>query len=165
MIKLRTTNLDFSNNNNNNYYNNLDQKLDNNNNNNNNNNMLFLSLLRRRLKSIEIKCLLAWILSIVFIIWFMNGFNNSIENCPPGTIRKNGNAGKNVEFLRLKDNIDDLNLLNNMGDESSLTKQDLFPYNRNTPLIFVGGVPRSGTTLMRAMLDAHPGVRCGNYII
>lgn len=28
-------------------------------------------------------------------------------------------------------------------------------------IIFVGGVPRSGTTLIRAMLDAHPEVRCG----
>jgi protein-tyrosine sulfotransferase len=27
--------------------------------------------------------------------------------------------------------------------------------------MFIGGVPRSGTTLMRAMLDAHPSVRCG----
>ena len=27
--------------------------------------------------------------------------------------------------------------------------------------VFVGGVPRSGTTLVRAMLDAHPDVRCG----
>ena len=27
--------------------------------------------------------------------------------------------------------------------------------------VFVGGVPRSGTTLARAMLDAHPDVRCG----
>lgn len=32
---------------------------------------------------------------------------------------------------------------------------------RELPLIFIGGVPRSGTTLMRAMLDAHPHVRCG----
>lgn len=32
---------------------------------------------------------------------------------------------------------------------------------RNSSLIFVGGVPRSGTTLFRAMLDAHPDVRCG----
>lgn len=31
----------------------------------------------------------------------------------------------------------------------------------NAPFIFIGGVPRSGTTLMRAMLDAHPDVRCG----
>ncbi|XP_055587575.1 protein-tyrosine sulfotransferase [Uranotaenia lowii] len=36
-----------------------------------------------------------------------------------------------------------------------------FRYHRNMPLIFIGGVPRSGTTLMRAMLDAHPEVRCG----
>ncbi|CAC35844.1 Protein-tyrosine sulfotransferase A [Caenorhabditis elegans] len=34
-------------------------------------------------------------------------------------------------------------------------------YNRTSPFIFIGGVPRSGTTLMRAMLDAHPEVRCG----
>lgn len=36
-----------------------------------------------------------------------------------------------------------------------------FPYDKNMPLVFIGGVPRSGTTLMRAMLDAHPEVRCG----
>ncbi|KAK3587297.1 hypothetical protein CHS0354_034451 [Potamilus streckersoni] len=29
------------------------------------------------------------------------------------------------------------------------------------PVIFIGGMPRSGTTLMRAMLDAHPNIRCG----
>lgn len=34
-------------------------------------------------------------------------------------------------------------------------------YQKETPLIWIGGVPRSGTTLMRAMLDAHPEVRCG----
>ncbi|XP_045172353.2 protein-tyrosine sulfotransferase 1-like [Mercenaria mercenaria] len=34
-------------------------------------------------------------------------------------------------------------------------------YHRDMPLIFIGGMPRSGTTLMRAMLDAHPDVRCG----
>lgn len=35
----------------------------------------------------------------------------------------------------------------------------IYEYNRQMPLIFIGGVPRSGTTLMRAMLDAHPDVR------
>ncbi len=29
------------------------------------------------------------------------------------------------------------------------------------PYIFIGGVPSSGTTLARAMLDAHPDIRCG----
>lgn len=37
-----------------------------------------------------------------------------------------------------------------------------YPYHRQMPLIFIGGVPRSGTTLMRAMLDAHPDVRWVN---
>ena len=36
-----------------------------------------------------------------------------------------------------------------------------YTYDGNMPLIFIGGMPRSGTTLMRAMLDAHPDVRCG----
>lgn len=31
----------------------------------------------------------------------------------------------------------------------------------NQPMIFIGGMPRSGTTLMRAILDSHPRVRCG----
>lgn len=35
------------------------------------------------------------------------------------------------------------------------------PYDQNSPLIFIGGMPRSGTTLMRVMMDAHPEVRCG----
>ena len=35
-------------------------------------------------------------------------------------------------------------------------------YNSQThPFVFIGGHPRSGTTLMRAMLDAHQKVRCG----
>lgn len=34
-----------------------------------------------------------------------------------------------------------------------------YDYGPLSPLIFIGGFPRSGTTLMRAMLDAHPDVR------
>ncbi|XP_058807677.1 protein-tyrosine sulfotransferase isoform X3 [Phymastichus coffea] len=43
----------------------------------------------------------------------------------------------------------------------SSNEQKMYPYDRYMPLIFIGGVPRSGTTLMRAMMDAHPEVRCG----
>lgn len=39
--------------------------------------------------------------------------------------------------------------------------RDLVYYKKDEPLIWVTGHPRSGTTLMRAMLDAHPSVRCG----
>ncbi|XP_063377675.1 protein-tyrosine sulfotransferase [Cydia fagiglandana] len=42
-----------------------------------------------------------------------------------------------------------------------LRSPDQWVEGRELPLIFIGGVPRSGTTLMRAMLDAHPDVRCG----
>lgn len=48
----------------------------------------------------------------------------------------------------------------NLGSANqSLSFPDNFP--EDTPLIFIGGFPRSGTTLMRAMLDAHNAVRCG----
>lgn len=40
-------------------------------------------------------------------------------------------------------------------------QRQAIPYDDQSPLIFIGGMPRSGTTLMRAMLDAHPDVRCG----
>ncbi|CAF3124373.1 unnamed protein product [Rotaria socialis] len=29
------------------------------------------------------------------------------------------------------------------------------------PIFFIGGMPRSGTTLVRAIIDSHPQVRCG----
>ena len=34
-------------------------------------------------------------------------------------------------------------------------------YNSSSQILFIGGVPKSGTTLMRVLLDIHPGVRCG----
>ena len=49
----------------------------------------------------------------------------------------------------------------NDGGTLTIEPNQLVYYNNSTPLIWVGGVPRSGTTLARAMLDAHPDVRCG----
>ena len=31
----------------------------------------------------------------------------------------------------------------------------------NVPIVFIGGVPRSGTTIMRVIADAHPQIYCG----
>ena len=39
--------------------------------------------------------------------------------------------------------------------------KETYRYDRMEPLILIGGFPRSGTTLARALLDAHPDVRCG----
>ena len=50
-----------------------------------------------------------------------------------------------------------------LSRKTAMVSEDgqLYEYDRQSPIIFIGGVPRSGTTLMRAMLDAHPEVRCG----
>ena len=36
-----------------------------------------------------------------------------------------------------------------------------YKYDRMSPIIFIGGVPRSGTTLLRAMIESHKDVQCG----
>ena len=40
-------------------------------------------------------------------------------------------------------------------------KHQAHAYTRFSPIVWIGGVPRSGTTLMRVILGTHPSVRCG----
>lgn len=46
-------------------------------------------------------------------------------------------------------------------DEARLLGSRQFHYNRQMPVVFIGGMPRSGTTLLRVMMDSHPDIRCG----
>ncbi|CAH1133404.1 unnamed protein product [Ceutorhynchus assimilis] len=48
-----------------------------------------------------------------------------------------------------------------MHKKQYVVNNQTYNYNRQMPLIFIGGVPRSGTTLIGAMLDAHQDIRCG----
>ena len=48
-----------------------------------------------------------------------------------------------------------------VGKRYGKQPHEFVAYDRDVPIIWVGGVPRSGTTLARAMLDAHPDIRCG----
>ena len=56
---------------------------------------------------------------------------------------------------------DDINGSREDQFEAEVEKTTQVWYNRSANLIWVGGCPRSGTTLSRAMLDTHPDIRCG----
>ncbi|KAI3389630.1 hypothetical protein SNEBB_001344 [Seison nebaliae] len=47
------------------------------------------------------------------------------------------------------------------GISAKLPNGQSIVVNRNSSLFWIGGMPRSGTTLMRVLLDTHPNVRCG----
>lgn len=51
--------------------------------------------------------------------------------------------------------------LSNGNKKNVKTQQELLRNQYLMNLTFVGGSLRSGTTLMRTMLDAHPDIRCG----
>lgn len=110
--------------------------------------MGFLPMMtRRRLKWTDVKMCILWIMSVLFVVWLLNGlFDNG--SCGLNGVKQMGQNRyePNVEFLRLQDSVD---TSSNDANGGIINQKDLYPYNRNMPLIFIGGVPRSGTTLMR----------------
>jgi len=85
----------------------------------------------------QVPHILAWFLSVLVVHY------HAKSNCF-------------VDFLRNKPNEP---VVQEIKEADGPSKEVI--YNRAMPIIFVGGMPRSGTTLMRSMLDAHPMVRCG----
>lgn len=123
-------------------------------------NMTLIQFFKCRIKFGELRLILIFILSILIMLWTMNSYY-SLRSFVSSTLQEILGASKdNVNFIRLNDNLSNEDLKKLFGDDF-LRKANVYAYNRNTPFIFIGGMPRSGTTLMRAMMDAHPDVRCG----
>ncbi|CAF1072324.1 unnamed protein product, partial [Brachionus calyciflorus] len=96
-------------------------------------NIMYMMIFSQKIKK---KHMAAWLLSILAVIYYMSSENTS-NNCEPSN-----------KIIRNK-------------AEPLIDEESFFSFKKNVPITFVGGVPRSGTTLMRAMLDAHPDIRCG----
>ena len=86
--------------------------------------------------------ILIMFLGIIILILNMNSFS-ILENS--FGLSKNGRIYLNF----FKNKIDNKKIISKKIDSSE------------KPIIFVGGVPRSGTTLMRVMFDSHPDISCG----
>lgn len=90
-------------------------------------------------------CVVAVLLCILFV-----SYNN---------VDQSSSSPKHFHFNERQ--LNNANHYNSNNHEKIDSPEDLVYYKKETPLIWIGGVPRSGTTLMRAMIDAHPDVRCG----
>lgn len=71
----------------------------------------------------------------------------------------------NLDSFLSKDELDQNKINLPIREKSLLSMEEhnkiKFNYSRDMPMVFIGGMPRSGTTLLRVMLDSHPDIRCG----
>lgn len=92
-----------------------------------------------------------WIASLVLVYNF-----SKYESATEIATRETKNSQSSSSLINLDDKGNTIHT-----NYYKLPDGTLYSYNHTTPIIFIGGMPRSGTTLMRIMLDAHPDVRCG----
>ena len=83
-----------------------------------------------------------------FWIFFYLSTSRSYHKVPENVIYNLNSLDPTITNVSSKS---DINVLVRSLDSKVMVK----------PYIFIGGVPSSGTTLARAILDAHPDVRCG----
>jgi protein-tyrosine sulfotransferase len=100
--------------------------------------------------------ILVYVLVFVFLYAFLN-----IQNMTSITWSQKRIVNE-IEQVHKKYEKFNLDRDKSLNESALMILNDLYAKKiSQSPLIFVGGYPRSGTTLMRAMLDVHPDVSCG----
>lgn len=99
-----------------------------------------------------------WFMCFFISIWLFYSFYYKFQFC-----NENEQSFNDYFYQDNFLNSQQLNKNDNYENKSyKVKKHKLFTYNRNLPLIFVGGIPGSGLEFMRKLLDENPNIRCGD---